>query len=93
MKVGTGTQQPGERFSYTINYARALPAGDGIKNATLLAVSPTGLTVNNVGVFDTRVRFWVTGGVAGRTYKVTLKVETDDGRIFEDEVHITVKEV
>lgn len=93
MKVGSATQQPGERFSYTINYSRALTAGDGLASAALLSVVPSGLTINNVGVFDTRVRFWVTGGVSGRTYVATFKVDTDDGRTFEDEVNITVKEV
>jgi hypothetical protein len=93
MKVGSITQQPAERFSYSINYSRALTTGDGLASVTS-SVAPSGLTVNNVGVFDdNRVRFWVSGGTSGRTYKATFTVTTDDGRIFQDEVDITVKEV
>lgn len=63
-KLGTVTQQPYERLSYTIDYSEFLTDGDNVQSATA-TVFPAGLSVDNVGVFDPRVKFWATGGVAG----------------------------
>ncbi len=92
MKLGTATQQPTERLSYTIDYSEALTEGDNVETATA-AVTPSGLTVENVGVYDPRVKFWVTGGTTGASYKVTLTVNTADGRVFQDEVTFKIKEI
>jgi hypothetical protein len=92
MKLGTVTQQPTERLSYTIDYAEALTDGDNVQTA-FAVVSPAGLTVDNVSPIDPRVRFWVTGGTAGTTYKVTITTDTADGRVFQDEVIFKIKEI
>lgn len=91
MKVGLATQQPNERLSYSINYVDALKAGDGIKTVTASA-SPAGLTVDSPSYYGTRAKFWVSGGVSGVSYKVTVSVETLDGEHLEDEVTIKIKE-
>lgn len=92
MKFKAEPKQPAERFSYTIDYTDALTAGDNIETATA-AVTPTGLTLEDVGVYDPRVKFWCSGGTDGVTYKVTVLAYSADGRVFEDEVSIKVKEV
>lgn len=92
MKLGTVTQQPTERLSYTIDYAEALTDGDNAQSA-VATVDPYGLTVDNVSVYDPRVKFWVTGGVAGVTYKVTITLDTADGRVLQDEVIFKIKEI
>lgn len=92
MKLGTVTQQPSERLSYTIDYSEALTDGDNVQSA-IATVEPTGLTVDNVSAYDPRVKFWVTGGTSGATYKVTVKTTTADGRLLEDEVTFKIKEI
>lgn len=92
MKLGTVTQQPAERLSYTIDYGEFLTDGDNIQTAVLSSVEPSGLTVDSIGVFDPRVRFWVSGGTAGVKYKVTLDVDTADGRELQDEIIFKIKE-
>lgn len=92
MKLGTVEKQPGEVESYTLDYSDDLDAGDNVQSATLLSVSPTGLIVDQVFVFDPRVRFFASGGVDKTNYKVTFKITTADGRELEDEVTIKVKE-
>lgn len=91
MKLGTVTQQPAERLSYTIDYGDFLTDGDNVQTADANPDSPD-LTVDQVGVFDPRVKFWVSGGVAGQRYKVTVDVTTADGRILQDEVIFKIKE-
>lgn len=94
MKLGTVTQQPQERLSYSVNYADALTDGDNLKlDGVTALVSPAGLLVDEVTVIDPRVRFYASGGTSGVTYKVTLSVETDEGRRFQDELIFKVKEI
>lgn len=92
MKLGTVSQQPTERLSYTIDYTDVLPTGDNVDTATA-TVSPAGLTVESVSPLDPRVKFWVTGGVSGTTYKVTVTMHSADGRVFQDEVTFKIKEI
>ena len=92
MKLGTVTQQPTERQSYTIDYSEVLPDGDNVESA-FAVVSPAGLTVTDVTPIDPRVRFWATGGTDGVSYKVTVTMTSVDGRTFQDELVFKVKEV
>ena len=92
MKLGNVTKQPAERFSYTVDYAEALTAGDNLTTATV-SVVPVGLVIDNVGVYDPRLKLWVSEGEAGMTYKVTMTVNTADGRVFQDELPFKIKEL
>lgn len=92
MKLGTVTQQPTERQSYTIDYSEALTDGDNVETAWA-TVSPEGLIVENVSPIDPKVRLWVTGGVSGTSYKVTVTTNTADGRIFQDELIFKIKDL
>lgn len=92
MKLGTVTQQPTERQSYTIDYTDVLTDGDNVETATA-TVSPAGLSVQNVSPIDPRVRFWVTGGTPNTSYKVTVTTNTADGRTFQDELTFKIKEL
>lgn len=92
MKLGTVQQQPAERFSYTIDYTDALTIGDNIQSASA-SVSPAGLTVDNVGVYDPRVKFWASGGTTGVAYKISVTATSADGRVFQDEVVLKIKEI
>ncbi len=92
MKVGTTTKQPGERLSYTVDYTDALPLGDNLSTATA-TVSPSGLNIFNVGVYDPRVKVWLDGGTDGVTYVVTIEATSIDGRIYQDELTVKIKEV
>ena len=92
MKLATIKKQPAERFSYTVLYSEALTAGDNLESVSA-TVDPVGLIVENVGVYDPRVKLWVSGGEGGVSYKVTLTVHTSDGRIFQDELVFRIKEL
>lgn len=91
MKLGSFIKQPRERESYTINYAQDLTLGDNLQGATS-SIEPAGLQIDQLDVFDPRVRFWVVGGEVGISYKVTITATTSDGRILEDEVMIKIKD-
>lgn len=93
MRLGMIQQQPGERLTYSITYEDALTAGDNVLSAEA-TVDPAGeLVVESVGVIDPRVRLWVSGGVSGRRYTVTITTTTADGNIFEDELIFAIRDI
>ena len=92
MRLGTAKQQPSERLLYTVDYAEVLTDEDHPEVATV-TVTPEGLNVDTPFTVDTRVRFWVSGGTSGVSYKVELTVTTADGRILQDEITLRIKEL
>ena len=93
MKVGTFTKQPGEKISKSVLYTEALDDGDYIETVVSYVASPVGLTILAGLSSNDRVRVWFEGGTDGVTYKVTLKVSTHQGEVFEDEITCKVKEI
>jgi hypothetical protein len=93
MRLGAATQQPNERLSYTIWYDDALTVGDTTTGTTVYAEPAGELLIDSIETFDDRIRFWVSGGVSGAQYKITASTLTTEGRVFEDEIILRVKEI
>lgn len=95
MILGRHEKQPDERESYTLNYEDALNEGDYLPDGAgvLKSVEPVGLVVDQITTITPRVRFFAAGGDSGVKYKASFLVTSADGRVFEDEVTITVKEL
>lgn len=93
MKLGTFPKQPSERLSKSILYGDALDDGDEIATVMSCVVDPAGLTVVPTLVGGNRVRLWASAGTDGVAYKITVKVQTSGGEIFEDELTCRVREV
>jgi hypothetical protein len=47
--------------------------------------------INSAG--DQRVRYTVTGGAVGRSYKIETTVSTQEGRVLQDEFQVKIKEI
>jgi hypothetical protein len=94
MKVGTIKKQPSEVRTLSIKYDDALDTDDEIGIVTSCVVDPDGeLTVSPTLATTRRVRLWISGGVDGGTYKVTVVVNTVGGETHEDEVIVKVAEI
>ncbi|WXL27761.1 hypothetical protein WG219_10040 [Ectopseudomonas mendocina] len=93
MKLGTFTKQPSERLSKSIVYDEALDEGDEIAVVMSCLVDSADLAVVPTLVDGNRVRLWVSSGVDGAIYKITVRVQTAGGEIFEDELFCRVREV
>lgn len=91
MLLGTVRQQPQEKKSYSVDYSEALGANDDVAQIEACFSEPDDLVVTPVLASGTRVRVWVSGGVDGQTYKITLRVLTSGGEILEDELLCRVK--
>ena len=91
MILGTFEKQPADVKDYDIDYSQWLVSGDGIQSATVEA-DGTGLLVDSVFTGANRVKVWLSGGVSGTKYKVTVTVTTDDGRVLQHEFVIKVRD-
>ena len=89
MILGTFTKQPADTTDYDLDYIDWLTAGDNVQS--MVVTADAGITTSHF-VADPRVKIWVSGGMAGATYKVTCTMTSADGRIRQDEFKIRCKE-
>jgi len=93
----TLTKQPADQRDYDVDFSRWIPDDDTITSATAVvtAIDPlTDIVVESVQVItaDAIVKVWVSGGLTGSTYKITVTASTTGGRIKETEFKLRVKD-
>ena len=88
--LGLAKKQPGERLDYDVDFERWLADGDTMLSAS--AVADEGVIVEDVEVIHPLVKVWLSGGTSGQTYKVTVTLQTTEGRIKEADFKIRVME-
>ena len=103
MIIGRFTKQPAETLDYDIDFSEFLGPGDTlvstgnppVPSPLSVVVSPTGLTPVNTFVIEngTTIKQWLSGGVDGVRYKVTLTATSNNGRVKQVEFLVRVKEV
>ena len=96
--LATKKKQPVENLDYDIWYADDpngaapwLNDSDQL-NSVVVDVSAPELKVAHI-LFANRVKLWVSEGVDGETYKVTVTVTTQAGRVKQDEVRFRIKDI
>lgn len=102
MILGTFYKQPAETLDYDIDFAEFLSDGDTlvsqgtppVPNPLNVVVSPSGLTLGLTFVIDsgTTIKQWVSGGVDGGKYKITITATSNAGRVKQVEFVVRVKE-
>jgi hypothetical protein len=101
MIIGTVIQQPKERLDYDLLYEAFFytysvsGSPDSIKNDStglVASVFPVGATAVVLRLGDDRAKVWLTGGVSGTTYTVTVTMTSVSTRIKEDEILLIVEE-
>ena len=90
--LDTFSKQPIEKYDYDIYYDDWLTPGDGVARIVSIEIDKPGLLAPYQNVSANVIKVWVAGGTNGVTYKVAVTVETDDGRIKQDEFRVKVKE-
>lgn len=92
-------KDPDETKRYVISWEDWLDAGEKLASAVFEVHVDTGPDNAVLAIVDSfaistdllAVVFFVSGGVAGVIYKVTIRVHTDGGQIKEDCVLISVR--
>lgn len=85
----TKSQRVTEILDYPFILTKFLTGGDTVTSATASA-SPAGLTVTVSEQTTEQPSLWVSGGIVGVTYVVTLIFTTTVGRTKEFDVNIEI---
>lgn len=88
--LGVKRKQPGDTLDYDIDFEDWLVEGDSLVAAT--ATAPEGLVVGDVEVLPPLVKVWLSGGLDGASYTVTVTVTTAEGRIKTANFNLRVAE-
>lgn len=102
MILASFVKQPAETLDYDISFSEFLTEGDVLAStgspavpAPLdVSVSPSGLTLGPTFVIDDglTVKQWLSGGVSGTRYKITLTATSNGGRVKQVEFVVRVKD-
>lgn len=89
-------KDPGAKLDYGFDYSDWLYEGDSITTSSW-TVEPGGLDIDSEDHDSTSTVVWLSGGTAGRTYRVTNRITTAEpvstgGRIDERSIEIRVRE-
>lgn len=85
-------KQPSEVLDYDVEYGDWLPDGDALSSA-IASTDSIDLTIDSVQVIGTLVKVWISGGLDGAQYKVTVTATTNDGRVKEADFTIRVRNI
>ena len=89
--IGSYSQQPADKLDYDIDYSEWLVTGDSLLSATV-TVDPVGLTVDHI-IVGKKIKVWAYGGTNLVKYKITVTATTSLGRIKQDEIKLSIKDI
>jgi len=83
-------KDPSAVLDYAFDWTGWLAAGETITDHTITA--DTGITVDSWTESDGKVTVWLSGGTAGKWYKIACLITTSAGRTDERTIYIQVQE-
>lgn len=87
-------KQPADVQDYDIDCSEYLDdLADTIQSHEVDPVLGLSIDASTVLSGDKVVKVWISGGLSGQTYRVTLRITTVGGRVKEGEIVLKVKEV
>jgi hypothetical protein len=92
------TKQPNEIIPISIDYVDVLDTNETIAALSVKVYDPSLSDLTSTMLFassidDTLCKASLQSGTSGNEYKVTFKVTTNTGSIYEEEVFMKVREV
>ena len=93
MSIDRFYKQPSELLDYDIVMSDFLPASDNILSVAKTATAGITLGTTAINTTTKTVKQWISGGTTGNSYKVTVTITTNEGRIKEVDFYINVKEL
>lgn len=78
--LGALIKSADDRRDVDVSFEQWLPEGDVIMSATADS-DKDDLVIEAVQLFDSTVKIWMSGGVAGKSYTVSIAVTTAEGRV------------
>lgn len=88
--TGTVTKQPDEVLNIVFDFSSAIDDEVSI-TINQISVSSDEIAITNELVSGQNVTMKLSGGLTGKTYKVTCLVDTSDGEVLEADGKVKVK--
>lgn len=82
-------KSPIEKLDYGKDWVDFLLPGETIVSVEASS-TPEGLTLQNAGISGTITVVWITGGVMGKSYRITFIIHTSTGAIAADSLWIKI---
>ena len=90
--MNTFAQDPDARLDYTIDWTDFLTANTDTA-ASIELITPEGITTDGSTLVEgSKHTFFISGGTAGRVYRITSRITTTDGRINDQSIIILIRE-
>ena len=99
MSIGYVAQQPNERIKYSVDFSRWLETGETCQSGTAFSALESGASGTlqastvYIGSDAKSVYLFISGGLDGDVYKVTVSVTTSIGQILEADFIVEVREI
>jgi hypothetical protein len=94
--IGRFFQQPWEVKRYRVKYGKNLGDNEIVSNLEFVIdnVTTPALVINNGAIAPDgdQITFFASGGLDKNTYKVSVRVTTNMGQKFEDEIQFVIRE-
>jgi len=87
------TKQSGDTLDYDVDFSQWLPKGDLITTASAVLNVTGELVIDAVSLATPIVKVWLSAGVNGSTYKITVTIATNGGRVKEEEFLLRIKDI
>lgn len=93
--LGSFTKQPREVLDCDFTYSTVLAGRTETISGQTAQITPSGaLSISSSNIFDgNKIKYILSGGLTGTTYKLTVLATSTAGLIYEDEINIVVEEV
>lgn len=97
MRLGKFQKTPDEVKKYSIEYHHWLDQGEYLASISLSPVDPTddemSFVLDTLGANDTKITFFASNGVAGKTYEISATATTTQGQVKQDVILFVIRDL
>lgn len=94
--MDTFTKQTRDQLDYDVDFSIWIPEGDIITTAEATLDIEGDLQIDATQIdpeLGQIIKVWLSGGIDGKTYKITVAASTSQGRVKETEFRLRVKDL
>ena len=83
-------KDPDEVLDYQFDWASRLVTSETISTSTFV-VTEGSVTMANPGILAGKTTVWLSGGTLGEVNIITNRVETNQGRVYEESARLRIR--
>lgn len=90
--LGTVVKQPIDVIDVVVDFTKFFKARQSDSIVSCVSAADAGITLGTNEISGRRIRQWQSGGADGTSYKVTLTMTSQEGRVKQVEYRVRVRE-